>query len=205
MITGRSRSGIPPGGTAAFTITTPGSFETNGPAGTATVSEDCKTDRPAKVTFSDSPPAPTAQACNCTSVDVEPRSVSIGPSAWKLTAAWTLHCTGTRGAGCEGELRGFRWVGRPAIKTDPPRAAVSCVGKCGAKPSKGIVRISGAAPPRSFSAAVRAGRTYRLTFGSYCTNRLSERLTISVVFDARGGLDRSKSDLNADGSPDEQR
>lgn len=202
IITGRSGAGIPPGGTTAFLIVTNQPFDTDAQPGAAKVSSNCKTDTTAKVTFSDTAPTPTAPKCKCTALDVSTRAVVIGRRAWRLTADWALRCSGEAGKGCTGELKGFRWVGHPDIKVTNPKATVSCAGKCGKKPSKGSVRISGTAPTGAFSTSSRAGHTYHFTFGSYCNGRLSKRFDLSVVFNAQGRLDRKKSDLNANRVPD---
>ena len=201
IITGRSTAGVSPGGTVAFPILTSGPFDKSGPAGSARVSEDCQRDRAAKVSFSDKPPTSTAPPCKCDSLDVATRGVVIGPSAWRLTAGWTLRCNGTTG-GCKGELRGFRWVGQPAIRVAKPKTTVSCSGNCGARASKGSVPISGTAPGGTFSTSARAGRTYHFTFGAYCKGRISKRFDVTVVFDSSGRLERKKSDLNANGTRD---
>jgi hypothetical protein len=210
-------TGIPPGGKAEFRILTDKTFDPSGSPGTGAISEDCKTDASVVMAFGSPPkptppkPKPEPKKCECKKVDVATRNVFVGQFDWSMTLDWVLTCKGDIGVKCQGEIRQFGWVGNDQIKVLRPRpqkakkgqppnpVVVTCKGKCSKKPTKSSTRVSGTTKSNAFRTKVRAGQGYTFTFSSFCGDRLSGRYRVYVKFDAKGRLDKKKSDLNGNG------
>lgn len=160
------------------------------------------------------PPLPRGK-CECQSLEVSTRGITIGQSAWSMTMDWVLTCKGNNGLKCQGQIKDMGWVGNPQIlvkRPTPPRAkkgqppnpvTVTCRGKCGKRASKGSVRVSGSTKTPAFRTRVRASQGYTFSFRSWCESR-PKNFRVYVKFDAKGRLDKKASDLNGNGTFDGQ-
>ncbi|MCS7006102.1 MAG: hypothetical protein RMM28_11225 [Thermoleophilia bacterium] len=153
-------------------------------------------------------PEPTPKRCECEEVTVKTRSVTVGSRSWGFTVDWTLTCKGDRGLRCQGQIELLLAAEDLTITSPRPRRGqgarplrISCNGRCGTKPSKGSARVSGNART-SLLPKSRAGQTYQFSLRLFCGERLVRSQAVMVSFDARGRLDRKKSDLNANGTQD---
>jgi hypothetical protein len=215
--------GIPPGGSVRLRFRTDPAYPANGDARLiVSASPNCTPVVEAPVTGPPPPPPPppkpkpVPKKCECDDVGATVRRVFIGQFEFSMTVDWVLTCKGDNGVRCQGELKGFGWVGNDQIKVlrPAPKKAkkgqpanpviVTCKGKCAKKPSKGSVRVSGSTKTNSFRTKVRAGQGYTFVFSSFCDDRKRGSYRVYVKFDAKGRIDKKKSDLNGNGKIDSE-
>ena len=188
---------IPPATSATFTFTTLAPYPANA-GGDLQVSSDCQT----YVVVRANGPAPP---CNCR--DIGARAARTAADFTNLRRfhfqlTWTMTCTGGTG-NCQGELKilpphGF-------ARTAPESSTISCTGTC-ASSSSGTIQVAGTFPRTMQTLKQRRNKTVIFAFKTFCTQNgvriAAGNGAITVVYNAKGLLDRRKSDLDADGLPD---
>lgn len=128
-------------------------------------------------------------------------------ASFRFTVDWLMECTNGGGQGCAGAIDVTPPSGTD-IKVTHPRREITCDGRCSAAAQvgvKGSFAVRGTSAV-SLAPSRRAGKSFRFRFRTYClVGRMRTEEAdgvLSVVYDARGRLDRKRSDLNGDGRPD---
>lgn len=215
ILGGRSTTGIPPGGTAAFGVRTDTALNTSGPTGTAAISEDCVGDFPAPVEFGPQPAPPPP--CRCQSLDTNLSIIGMHsgeqqPLFIDLRIEWKLRCTGGAGT-CHATFdarpashdarRGLR-LGTPPKKQKATN--VECKGRC-ARTTAGSLRAFLQSTKANYGPdrlGTRAVPSVELEIEQVCGAKRRTR-TFEIVFkrlDEKVRIDRKKSDLNGNAVPD---
>jgi hypothetical protein len=205
ILGGRSDTGIPPGGRAAFPIVTDKPFDTSGPAGSAAISENCVNDVFAPASFGSQPPPPPPKTCKCRSLDVTEVSMERLDSGLRLYIRWKLRCSRKTGARCEGRIEVLPPGKKFAVTMVPDDGAVACKGRCRTRSTVGRKTVD-ADFKRSVEPTFWKGQTFHFRLKTFC-KRGSELVangtqSATIAFGEDGKLDKIQSDLNANGIPD---
>lgn len=153
------------------------------------------------------PPPPAPGKCACTKLDavVVPGTVKTLLVENKIDldfrVEWQMTCSaGTTGA-CEGRLR-IRPPRKPKFTQRlPKKAELVCKGDCGKVKGK-RERFSLRTNFKAFTPRKRAGRTFKVAIDRFCGGTKLKPVTVALVFNRNGVVDRKKSDLNGNGKDD---
>jgi hypothetical protein len=213
---------LAPGGTAAFRFQTSAPYPANG-GGMLHVSADCRTDVIVAATGPGAaapPPPPPAKPCKCTKLTMTTTPHSFTESeghTFEFTINYKITCTGGTGT-CKGGIQpvvpihvspdgGINFFVSDLTIATNKGLRLSCYGRCG-RLNTGEIHIVGHSKS-SLTPKARRGKIFVFKFKLSCINGAvttpEGAVSMTVVFDARGFVDRMKSDLNADGRPDNKR
>lgn len=224
ILAGRSTTGIPPGGTAAFGVRTDVPLSRAGPFGTAAISEDCVGDVPAPVEFGPQPAPPPP--CRCKSLDTSftAKGMTAGAHGFlaELRLTWILRCTSGAGR-CKARFdvratnvhakRGLR-LGIPPKPGSggagrPPKN-IQCEGPC-RRTSAGSERLVVSSSKdyyRGDRLGTRAVPSVEIEIEHACgAKRRTDTFEIAFrkLDDGTVLIDRKNSDLNGNGFSDAER
>lgn len=207
ILGGRSATGIPPGGKAAFGFTTDRPFVTGSlnfaaadPPGVLAGSGDCVMDVNMPVSYGSAPtPKPK---CKCRSLKITKVVYDgLGEGDMDLDLKWSLSCTPEGGGRCEGKIRVIPPKKRFRIEMTPRDGTLRCKGTC-----KELNEGSSLVYFDYDDLDSEAGQTFRFKLRKFCKRGLVNvpvgTQTTTIAFNERGGLSKKQSDLNANGIPD---
>lgn len=203
---GISFAGFKPGETYTVTIMTDAAYPANGGAQLfAGVGTSGTSFTPAGNATGPAAPPPTP--CLCESFD------ELGASPSNFTDSHTfvfdidykLECTGGAGT-CRGQITVAKQGINDLTIATPKKQPVACTGRCGNAIGGRSIRVIGHSK-NDLGLKARRGKTFRFRITGYCLDaggkaQLRSAATVRAVYDARGFVDRKKSDLNADGHAD---
>jgi hypothetical protein len=124
-----------------------------------------------------------------------------------FTVDWSMQCSGGGGRSCDGAIDATPPVGSD-IKLSQPPQEITCEGACstaGPFTVTGRFKVSGSSAG-SLAPTRRAGKSFQFRLKTFCVVGHAKHAepdgVFTVVYDAKGRLDRRRSDLNGDGRPD---
>ena len=128
-------------------------------------------------------------------------------ATFAFTVDWSMQCSGGGGETCDGAIDATAPVGSD-IKLSQPPQEITCEGACSMAGPFGVTghfKVSGTSA-RSLAPNRRAGKSFRFRFKTFCvagqTKHAEPDGVFTVVYNAKGRVDKRQSDLNGDGRPD---